>query len=177
MPSNYEAEVKNCSPSLKNYAYYLTQDHEDANDLFQETLLKAFVHFGKYKPDTNLKAWLYTIMKNTFINAYRRKMKQNTFLDKTDNQYFIDSSEVTQVYQNLGESRLVLEDINAAIDTLPVELKDAFKMNYTGFKYQEIAEAFKIPIGTVKTRIHLARQILKRKLHVYGSMYGMGLAS
>jgi RNA polymerase sigma-70 factor (ECF subfamily) len=169
--TTYTDSVKEYSPSLKNYAYYLTQNREDANDLLQETLLKAFSHFGKFEPGTNLKGWLYTIMKNTFINNYRRKIKQNTFGDSTEEGFYLNSA--AHALGNEAESTFVMDDLNTAICTLPKDLKQAFMMNFDGYKYQEIADHFAIPIGTVKTRIHLARQILKRRLHAYGASYGL----
>ncbi len=172
---NYTASVKIHSSSLKSYAYYLTQNSEDANDLLQETLLKAYCHFGKFQEGTNLKGWLYTIMKNTFINDYRRKVKQNTFSDSTDEGFYLNSE--SHSLGNEAESMFVLDDLNGAINALPNDLKESFLMNFNGYKYQEIADHFRIPIGTVKTRIHLARQILKQKLRVYGSLYGFNIAS
>lgn len=157
------------SSSLKSYAYFLTKDQEESNDLVQETMLKAFVNRTRFAPDTNLKGWLFTIMKNTFINNYRRMVKRNTFLDSTDNTYYLDSA--AHSTGNLGESKMISDEIEKEIARLPFDVREAFMMNFRGFKYQEIADFFQIPIGTVKTRIHQARKILKRKLekHGYGS--------
>lgn len=173
-PSIFTAKVKEHASSLKAYALYLTQDREEANDLLQETFLKAFSNYTKFTDDTNLKGWLYTIMKNTFINNYRRRVKRNTFLDSTDNDYYLNSP--SHADTNGGEKKMAMDDIQAAIAKLPFELKEAFMMNYRGYKYQEIADHFGIPIGTVKTRIHLARQVLKKRLKVYGEMYGLHVA-
>lgn len=173
-PTTFTHKVKEHAVALKTYALYLTQDREDANDLLQETFLKAFSNYTKFTEDTNLKGWLYTIMKNTFINNYRRKVKRNTFLDSTDNEYYLNSMNHSDV--NAGEKKMAMDDMQAAIAKLPYELREAFMMNFRGYKYQEIADHFGIPIGTVKTRIHLARQVLKKKLKVYGDMYGMHAA-
>jgi RNA polymerase sigma-70 factor (ECF subfamily) len=173
-PTTFTHKVKEHAVALKAYALYLTQDREDANDLLQETFLKAFSNYTKFTEDTNLKGWLYTIMKNTFINNYRRKVKRNTFLDSTDNEYYLNSMNHSDV--NAGEKKMAMDDMQAAIAKLPYELREAFMMNFRGYKYQEIADHFGIPIGTVKTRIHLARQVLKKKLKVYGDMYGMQVA-
>jgi RNA polymerase sigma-70 factor (ECF subfamily) len=173
-PTTFTHKVKEHAVALKAYALYLTQDREDANDLLQETFLKAFSNYTKFTEDTNLKGWLYTIMKNTFINNYRRKVKRNTFLDSTDNEYYLNSMNHSDV--NAGEKKMAMDDMQAAIAKLPYELREAFMMNFRGYKYQEIADHFGIPIGTVKTRIHLARQVLKKKLKVYGDMYGMHAA-
>jgi RNA polymerase sigma-70 factor (ECF subfamily) len=105
-------------------------------------------------------------MKNTFINNYRRMVKRNTFLDATDNSYYLDS--VSHSTGNDGENSFLAAEIEKALVQLPFELRESFLMNFRGYKYQEIADFFQIPIGTVKTRIHLARKILKKKLSVHG---------
>jgi RNA polymerase sigma-70 factor (ECF subfamily) len=113
-------------------------------------------------------------MKNTFINNYRRKVKRNTFSDQTDQDYYINQP--SQRIPNQAESKMVMDDLNKAIALLPFELREAFMLNFKGHKYQDIADRFGIPIGTVKTRIHLARKVLKRKLSVYGDQYGLNAA-
>lgn len=166
-------EVKEQSGPLKNYALHLTQNIEDANDLLQETMLKALNNREKFQADTNLKGWLYTIMKNTFINSYRRMVKRNTFTDTTENSFYLNSLFNSEM--NTAEATVALGDIQKEIEMLPKDLKNSFMMNFRGFKYQEIADHYGIPIGTVKTRIHLARQILKKRLQVYGRQFGFAL--
>ena len=112
-PTTFTHKVKEHAVALKAYALYLTQDREDANDLLQETFLKAFSNYTKFTEDTNLKGWLYTIMKNTFINNYRRKVKRNTFLDSTDNEYYLNSMNHSDV--NAGEKKMTMDDMQAAI--------------------------------------------------------------
>ncbi|MSQ79903.1 MAG: RNA polymerase sigma factor [Flavobacteriaceae bacterium] len=155
---------------LRQYAYKLTKNSDDANDLLQDTMLKAITNREKFVAQTNLKGWLYTIMKNSFINNYRRMVKQNTFIDQTDNTYYLDSMSVAE--GNQAESKFMMRDMEHAIDTLPDDLKNTFMMNFTGYKYHEIADLMKIPIGTVKTRIFVARRMLRGKLSVYGQAYG-----
>jgi RNA polymerase sigma-70 factor (ECF subfamily) len=157
--------------SMRQYAYQLTRNTEDTNDLIQDTMLKALKYKDKFTDGTNLKGWLYTIMKNTFINNYRRMVKRNTFIDQTDNDYYIDS--MTYVDKNRGEEKFMMNDIQNAIEKLPMSLKKPFTMNYSGFKYHEIAEILHIPIGTVKTRIFVARRQLRDTLNVYGQQYGL----
>jgi len=156
---------------LRSYAYQLTKDIEDANDLTQETLLKALTYREKFVDATNLKGWLFTIMKNSFINNYRRMMKRNTFIDSTDNSYYLDTPALA--VPNYGESKFVMRDLEAALDKLPEDLNKTFTLNFTGYKYHEIAEMLHIPIGTVKTRIFTARKQLRGRLKDYGEMYGM----
>jgi RNA polymerase sigma factor (sigma-70 family) len=151
--------------SLKVYALHFTHDSDDANDLVQDTLLKAITYYNKFKEGTNLKGWLYTIMKNTFINNYRRFVKISSFVTKTDE---ISSSQLSfSATLNGGEQKFVMDDIKAALGSLQQEYYVPFTMYFEGFKYHEIAENLDIPIGTVKTRIHVARKLLKKDLKVY----------
>ena len=166
----FKKVVQKESQSMRNYAYQLTRNVEDTNDLIQDTMMKAFIYQDKFTDGTNLKGWLYTIMKNTFINNYRRMVKRNTFIDQTDNDYYLDS--MSHADKNAGEQKFVLRDIEEAIDRLPMSLKKPFTMNNSGFKYHEIAEILKIPIGTVKTRIFVARRQLREALKTYGVAYG-----
>lgn len=151
--------------SLKPFALRLTKDSDDAADLLQDTVVKALVHREKFLDGTNLKAWLYTIMKNTFITNYQKLVKRRTFIDATDNLHFINSSQYS--IRNQGEQNFALEDINGAIAKLDTTFKEPFLMYFHGFKYHEIADKLMIPIGTVKNRIHLARKELKDRLKMY----------
>ncbi|OYU97035.1 MAG: RNA polymerase subunit sigma [Bacteroidetes bacterium B1(2017)] len=167
---DFSKMVQKEAKPLRHYAYQLTRNVEDTNDLLQETMLKALTYQDKFESGTNFKGWLYTIMKNTFINNYRRNVKRNTFIDQTDNDYYLDS--VAPLVKNEGEQKFIRKDIELAIAKLPVSLQKPFTMNVCGFKYHEIAELLRIPIGTVKTRIFVARRILRQNLSVYGAMYG-----
>jgi len=157
--------------ALKNYGLQLTSNNERANDLAQETVLKAIRYENQFEKGTNLKGWLFTIMKNTFINDYRRNIKRNTFLDSSDNSFFINSSTVK--VSNGGELRFIREDLENAIERLPKDIKYVFTKNMEGYKYHEIAEELNIPIGTVKTRIFMARKMLKKMLWEYKSYLGL----
>lgn len=157
--------IYSTSKALKPFALRLTKDSEDANDLLQDTLVKAFLNRDKYADGTNLKAWLYTIMKNTFITNYQRMIRKNTFIDTTDNLHYINSSD--SLVENDAYSSFALDDINRAIDGLEDTYKIPFMMHFKGFKYHEIAQKLNIPIGTVKNRIHIARKELKDLLSVY----------
>lgn len=157
--------IERLSSSLKPFALRLTKDNEEANDLLQETVLKAYTNREKYTDGTNLKAWLYTIMKNTFITNYQRMIRRNTFIDTTDNLHYINSTE--NIAENLAYSSFAMKDINKAIKKLDDTYKTPFLMHFRGFKYHEIAEKLDIPIGTVKNRIHIARKELKDRLKNY----------
>ena len=153
------------SKALRPFALRLTKDMEDANDLLQDTLLKAFTNRDKYADGTNLKAWLYTIMKNTFITNYQRMVRKNTFIDTSENLHYINS--VGSSTDNLAYSSFALDDINRALEGLEDSYRTPFMMHFRGFKYHEIAQKLDIPIGTVKNRIHIARKGLKEKLSMY----------
>ena len=127
-----------------------------------------------HKEGTNLRGWLYTILKNSFINNYRRDMKRNTFLDSTDNSYFIDLP--SHKIDNDAETKFIRRDLDHAIDDLAFDLRVTFKLNTEGYKYHEIAEELQIPIGTVKTRIFVARRILRERLKDYADAYGYQIA-
>lgn len=169
--AEFDKMVTKEASSLRQYAYQLTRNVEDAHDLVQETMLKAFTYKARFQEGTNLKGWLYTIMKNSFINNYRRLVKRNTFIDSTDNTYYLDS--MAHATANSSDHKFVMRDIEAAIEQLPKDLRKTFTMNYSGFKYHEISEILNIPIGTVKTRIFVARRILRGQLKNYGDAFGL----
>jgi RNA polymerase sigma factor (sigma-70 family) len=162
---DFGSHIAQSSKSLRPFAIRLTKDSEDANDLLQETLMKAYIHRDKFTDGTNLKAWLYTIMKNTFITNYQRMARKKTFIDTTENLHFLNSP--GYVTRNQAESKFAMDDIYSAIGKLDENHRKPFVMYFTGYKYHEIAEMLRIPIGTVKNRIHLARKELKDALAVY----------
>jgi len=151
--------------SLRSYALHFTHDADDANDLVQDTMLKAITYYNKFKEGTNLKGWLYTIMKNTFINNYRRFVKMSTFVTKSDE--ISSPNLVFSSTKNQGEAKFVMDDIKKALERLPEDYYVPFTMYFEGHKYHEIADDLDIPIGTVKTRIHVARKLLKKNLKAY----------
>ena len=158
---------------LRNYALSLTHDMDDTKDLVQDTILKAYRYKDRFQAGTNLRGWLYTILKNSFINNYRRDQKRNTFIDTTENTYVLDIP--SHNIDNDAELRFIRKDLEEAVESLPLDLKVTFRMNAEGYKYQEIAEELAIPIGTVKTRIFIARRILREKLKDYAKEFGYNL--
>lgn len=153
---------------LKSFAYNLTKDREEAKDLYQETAFKAITNREKFRAGTNLKAWLFTIMKNIFINNYRKKAKANTIIDTTDNMYFINSS--STIVSNGAGTNIQMEELNKMINYLDDTIKVPFEMHYIGYKYQEIADKLELPLGTVKSRIFFARKELKKAIKMeYGN--------
>mgnify|MGYP003574876122 FL=1 len=136
---------------LEYFAKRLTSNESDAQDLLQETYLKALVFREKFVQTTNFKAWLFTIMKNIFINNYRRNVRTRTLIDTTDNLYHLNSS--GQTISITPESEISRKEIQKTIDELEDDHRIPFEMHTQGFKYKEIAEALDISIGTVKSRI------------------------
>lgn len=147
---------------LKPFAITLTRDNEAAQDLYQETLYRALANKDKYNVGTNIKAWLYTIMRNIFINNYRRRAKQNTIFDSTPNDFLLNYNQAVEA--NVAEGNLKLKDINIAIHGLPEIFRNPFLLYFDGYKYHEIADILKEPLGTIKSRIHFARKLLKAQI-------------
>ncbi len=150
------------SDFLTPFAINLTRDNETAKDLIQETMYRAVANREKYNFGTNIKAWLYTIMRNIFINNYRRKVKQNVILDSTPNDFYLDHNQAAVA--NLAESRIKLKEIQKEVYNLPSIFKNPFLLYFEGYKYHEIAEMLNEPLGTIKSRIHFARKLLKEKI-------------
>ena len=150
---------------LKPFANNLTKDSETAKDLFQETLYKALANQEKYNVGTNIKAWLFTIMRNIFINDYRRKIKQQTIFDNTPNDFLLNYNQAAVF--NQAETDLRIKEIYQAIYMLPEIFKTPFLLYFDGYKYHEIAEALNEPLGTIKSRIHFARKLLKEQIKRY----------
>ncbi len=155
------------APVLQAFAYKLTKNSDDAKDLFQETAYRAITNQEKFRMGTNLKAWLFTVMRNIFINNYRKKAKANTIFDSTENQFFINSGR--ESIANEAESSILMDELQTLVQALDEGTRVPFMMHYYGYKYQEIAEHLALPLGTVKSRIFFARKELKAAIE---SRYG-----
>lgn len=155
----FNGRYEGMSKLLHAFAYNLTKNTEDAKDLYQETSFRALTNKDKFRPGTNFKAWLFTIMKNIFINNYRKKVRANTIMDSTDNNFYLNSGKA--IIANGGESNIMMEELTTMIDGLEDGIRIPFMMHYEGFKYQEIAEELDLPLGTVKSRIFFARKEMK----------------
>jgi RNA polymerase sigma factor (sigma-70 family) len=153
--------------NLSKFAYSLTSNAEDARDLVQETYFKALTNKEKFVDHSNLKAWTFTIMKNTFINNYRRAVKINTAVDGTKDLFYLN------LPQDSGfahpESKLNEKEINKTIDSLDSDFRIPFMMHTEGYKYKEIADELNLKIGTVKSRIFFTRKKLMEELHDYAA--------
>jgi RNA polymerase sigma-70 factor (ECF subfamily) len=168
---NFNNEINKLQSVLHNFAFKLTKNSEDTKDLFQETAYRAFVNKDKFREGTNIKAWLFTIMRNIFINNYRKKIKNNTILDSTDNQYYLNSGSVSVV--NDASSSIMRDELQELVDNLEDGIRIPFLMHFYGYKYQEISEQLDLPLGTIKSRIFFARKALKSSVKVLykGSLY------
>jgi len=153
--------------NLGYFARSLTNNDEEAKDLVQDTYFKALTNREKFQPNTNLKAWTYTIMKNTFINNYRRKVKANTIVDTTEDLYYLNTSK--EAKYDTPDSRLATEEIHRSINALDENQRMPFEMHNQGYKYKEIADKLDLSIGTVKSRIFFTRKKLMDKLQDFSN--------
>lgn len=158
----FTKELTGLQDNLKYFARSLTQNDEEAKDLVQETFLKALTYRDKFEANTNLKAWTYTIMKNTFINNYRRNVKANTVMDNTADLYYLNSSKSSDDFN--PDNMLSHKDISKVVNNLEDDHRLPFQMHHTGYKYKEIAEKLDLSIGTVKSRIFFSRKKLMASL-------------
>ncbi|MFP4663236.1 MAG: sigma-70 family RNA polymerase sigma factor [Bacteroidales bacterium] len=160
--NDFNKQLIDLKDNLKYFAYSLVSDDEEANDLVQETFFKALSNQDKYMDNTNFKAWVFTILKNTFINNYNKASRQKTAFDNTKDAYFINSNQSDNSIT--PDSTYTANEIHKAIDNLDDAYRIPFMRFTHGYKYQEIAEEMDLPIGTVKSRIFFARKKLMGQL-------------
>ena len=166
----FNTKLDKLATMLQAFAYNLTKNTDDAKDLFQETSMRALINRDKFRPDTNFKAWMFTIMKNIFINNYRKKVKSRTIIDSTDNMFYINSG--SNSIRNDANSDMVMDELMAMMDEIEENLRVPFMMHYQGYKYQEIADNLELPLGTVKSRIFFARKEMRELILArYGDAY------
>ena len=163
--------------SMYNFAYRLTLDPDDAKDLLQDTYLKAFRFIDSFQQGTNAKAWLFRILKNSFINDYRKKSKEPSKVDYQEVETYYNSEDVDrQITPDLRVEALqdmIGDEISTALNALDVDFRTVIILcDLEGFKYEEMAKILDIPIGTVRSRLHRARNLLKEKLSEYAKQMG-----
>jgi RNA polymerase sigma factor (sigma-70 family) len=163
--------------AMYNFAYRLTLDRDDAKDLVQDTYMKAFRFIESFQTGTNAKAWLFRILKNSFINDYRKKSKEPNKVDYQEVETYYNSEDVNrQITADLRVESLkdmIGDEISNALNSLEVDFKTVIILcDLEGFKYEEMAKILDIPIGTVRSRLHRARQLLKEKLSEYAREMG-----
>lgn len=151
--------------NMLNFAYMLTSNRDDAYDLLQDTMLKVLDNQDKYVENTNFKGWVFTIMRNIFINNYRRVVRSNTVVDRTEDLYHLNMPQDSGF--ETPEGAFGVNEISAAIDEFPEKYRVPFSMHVAGYKYNEIAEAMHLPLGTIKSRIFFARQSLQQRFADY----------
>lgn len=165
MATTFETKLIALQANMQNFAYMLTSNRDDAYDLVQDTMLKVLDNQDKYTEETNFKGWVFTIMRNLFINNYRRTTRQATVIDTTDNLIHLNISQESGF--DTPEGSYTEKEITAAIDALPEEFRVPFSMMVAGYKYNEIAEEMDLPLGTVKSRIFFARKRLQERFADY----------
>jgi len=178
--ADFQAEAVPHIDALYNFGLRMTGDPDGADDLVQETMLKAFRFFDKFEKGTNCKAWLFRILKNTYINEYRKISKEPNKVDYEDIQNFYENIKATDVksqhYEEDAFSKLLDDDISDAITQLPEDFRTVIILSdIEGFTYEEIADFIDCPIGTVRSRLHRARKMLYAKLYDYAKDKGFVL--
>lgn len=163
--SNFQTKFLGLQNNLLNFAYMLTSNRDDAYDLLQDTTLKALDNQDKYVDNTNFKGWVFTIMRNIFINNYRKVSRAATVIDQTEDLYHLNLPQDSGF--ETPEGSIAAKDITAAINAFSDEYRIPFSMHVAGYKYNEIAEQMNLPLGTVKSRIFFARQRLQEMLKDY----------
>jgi RNA polymerase sigma-70 factor (ECF subfamily) len=173
----YEKEIIPHTAALFNYAMRITGDSDDADDLVQETLLKAFRFFDKFEKGTNSKAWLFRILKNSYINEYRRQVKEPNKVDYEDVQNFYENIKATDIktqhYEEDAFNNLLDDNISNAVTKLPEDFRTVIILSdIEGYTYEEIADFVDCPVGTVRSRLHRARKMLYAQLYDYAGDRG-----
>ena len=163
--AEFTAQITALNDTLKGFTYRFTRNAEESQDLVQDTMLKALTYRDKFRSDTNLKGWLFTIMRNTFINNYRKAKIAKTSTDNTKELYYLNVAD-THTF-NRPEKSMEFKEMWENVNEVKEELQIPFKMYTTGYKYHEIAEHLNIPIGTVKNRMFHARKEIQKKLIAY----------
>ncbi len=163
--SKFQNDLMNLQSNMLNFAYMLTSNRDDAYDLLQDTTLKVLDNESKYAENTNFKGWVFTIMRNIFINNYRRTARAATMIDTTDNLYHLNLSQDSGLES--PEDSYGASEIGAAIESFSDEYRIPFSMHVAGYKYNEIAEHMNLPLGTVKSRIFFARKKLQERFADY----------
>lgn len=176
--SIFDGEFMPHIDSMYNFAFRLTFDEDDAKDLVQDTYMKAFRFINSFEQGTNAKAWLFRILKNSFINEYRKKSKQPAKVDYQEVETFYNSDDVD--YQSTSDLRaesvkdMLGDEISNALNALAVDFRTVIILaDLEGFTYEEMAKILDIPIGTVRSRLHRARNLLKEQLKGYASQWGI----
>lgn len=162
---SFQTRLLGLQNNLLNFAYQLTSNREQAQDLLQDTTLKALDNEDKYVDNVNFKGWIFTIMRNIFINNYRQNVRKATVIDQTEDLYHLNVSQDSGL--STPEGSYAVKEISVALNSFSDDYRIPFNMFVAGYKYNEIAEAMNLPLGTVKSRIFFARKTLRKQLKDY----------
>ena len=163
--AEFHKRLMDLQDNLLSFALKLTSNYDDAHDLLQDTTCKALVNEQKYVDDSNFRSWVFTIMRNIFINNYRRVVRSQTVVDKSDDLYQMNLPQIEA--SETPENSYTLSEVTQAVNELAEEYRRPFSLHVAGYKYQEIAEMMQLPLGTVKSRIFFAKQKLQQQLREY----------
>ena len=164
---NFQTKLLDLQSNLLNFAYLLTNNRDDAYDLLQDTTLKALDNEEKYVDNVNFKGWVFTIMRNIFINNYRKVVRSATIIDQTEDLYHLNLPQDSGI--DTPEGSVAVKEITEAINSFSDDYRIPFSMHVAGYKYNEIADKMGLPLGTVKSRIFFARQKLQGMLADYNN--------
>ena len=162
---SFQTRLLGLQNNLLNFAYQLTSNREQAQDLLQDTTLKALDNKDKYVDNVNFKGWIFTIMRNIFINNYCQNVRKATVIDQTEDLYRLNVSQDSGL--STPEGSYAVKEISVALNSFSDDYRIPFNMFVAGYKYNEIAEAMNLPLGTVKSRIFFARKTLRKQLKDY----------
>ncbi len=162
---SFQTRLLGLQNNLLNFAYQLTANREQAQDLLQDTTLKALDNEDKSVDNVNFKGWIFTIMRNIFINNYRQNARKATVIDQTEDLYHLNISQDSGL--STPEGSYAVKEISLALNSFSDDYRIPFNMFVAGYKYNEIAEKMNLPLGTVKSRIFFARKTLREQLKDY----------
>ena len=162
---SFQTRLLGLQNNLLNFAYQLTSNREQAQDLLQDTTLKALDNEDKYVDNVNFKGWIFTIMRNIFINNYRQNVRKATVIDQTEDLYHLNISQDSGL--STPEGSYAVKEISVALNSFSDDYRIPFNMFVAGYKYNEMAEAMNLPLGTVKSRIFYARKRLQQRFAEY----------
>ena len=175
--NDFESVTMQHQPALYNYALKVAANSDDASDLVQETYYKAYKNYHQFENGTNSKAWMFMILKNTFINNYRKMKREPAKVDYDDIEDVYEKIKSDQIDDNNLDldfyNNLLDDELSEALSKLPAKMKDVFLLyDLEGYTYEEIAELVNVPTGTVRSRLHRARKILQEELFGYAKVNG-----
>lgn len=163
--SSFITSVLNMQANLRSFALKLTMDKDEAHDLVQDTTLKALNNEDKFVDDTNLKGWMLTIMRNIFINNYRKNVRENTLVDSSKDLYHLNLPQDSGI--ETPDGAYAVNEISAILAKFPKDFSEPFTLHVAGYKYEEISDKLDMPLGTVKSRIFFTRKRLREILKDY----------